>query len=113
MTDITSLVHAMRVSNADEVYNLAAQSFVGTSWEQPLTTAEIDALGVTNMLEAIRIVKPTARFYRHPRVKCLEKCRKCRRLKKLRSIREAHMLLQRYMDFGLPKTIVRVRFICL
>ncbi|MFR2766187.1 MAG: GDP-mannose 4,6-dehydratase [Clostridium sp.] len=63
MTDITSLVHAMRVSNADEVYNLAAQSFVGTSWEQPLTTAEIDALGVTNMLEAIRIVKPTARFY--------------------------------------------------
>ena len=63
MTDITSLVHAMRVSYADEVYNLAAQSFVGTSWEQPLTTAEIDALGVTNMLEAIRIVKPTARFY--------------------------------------------------
>ena len=63
MTDITSLVHAMRVSKDDQGYNLAAQSFVGTSWEQPLTTAEIDALGVTNMLEAIRIVKPTARFY--------------------------------------------------
>lgn len=63
MTDLTSLVHAMRISDADEVYNLAAQSFVGTSWEQPLTTAEIDALGVTNMLEAIRIVKPEAHFY--------------------------------------------------
>lgn len=63
MTDITSLVHAMQVSQADEVYNLAAQSFVATSWEQPLATAEIDAIGVTNMLEAIRMVKPSARFY--------------------------------------------------
>ncbi len=63
MTDFVSLVHAMQVSMADEVYNLAAQSFVGTSWEQPLATAEIDALGVTNMLEAIRMVKPEAHFY--------------------------------------------------
>lgn len=53
----------MRISQADEVYNLAAQSFVATSWEQPLATAEIDALGVTNMLEAIRAVKPECRFY--------------------------------------------------
>jgi GDPmannose 4,6-dehydratase len=63
MTDLVSLVNAMRVSQADEVYNLAAQSFVGTSWEQPVATADIDALGVTNMLEAIRLVKPEARFY--------------------------------------------------
>lgn len=63
MTDMTSLVNAMKISQADEVYNLAAQSFVATSWEQPLTTTEIDALGVTNMLEAIRIVKPEAHFY--------------------------------------------------
>lgn len=63
MTDIVSLMAAMRASQADEVYNLAAQSFVATSWEQPLTTAEIDALGVTNLLEAIRAVKPEARFY--------------------------------------------------
>lgn len=63
MTDLPSLVNAMRISQADEVYNLAAQSFVGTSWEQPLATAEIDALGVTNMLEAIRMVKSEARFY--------------------------------------------------
>jgi len=45
------------------VYNLAAQSFVATSWEQPLATGQIDAMGVTNMLEAIRKVRPTARFY--------------------------------------------------
>ncbi len=63
MTDVVSLVNAMKISQADEVYNLAAQSFVATSWEQPLATAQIDAIGVTNMLEAIRIVKPSCRFY--------------------------------------------------
>lgn len=63
MTDVVSLMNAMKISDADEVYNLAAQSFVATSWEQPLATADIDALGVTNMLEAIRNVKPGARFY--------------------------------------------------
>lgn len=63
MTDIVSLINAMKISQADEVYNLAAQSFVGTSWEQPLATADIDGIGVVNMLEAIRTVKPEARFY--------------------------------------------------
>lgn len=63
MTDPVSLVSAMKISQADEVYNLAAQSFVATSWDTPLGTADIDAIGVTNMLEAIRIVKPECRFY--------------------------------------------------
>lgn len=63
MTDLASLINAMKISQADEVYNLAAQSFVATSWEQPIATAEIDAIGVTNLLEAIRIVKPESRFY--------------------------------------------------
>ena len=63
MTDVVSLVSAMKESQADEVYNLAAQSFVATSWDQPILTANIDALGVTNLLEAIRIVKPEARYY--------------------------------------------------
>ena len=63
MTDLISLINAMKISQADEVYNLAAQSFVTTSWEQPIATAEIDAIGVTNMLEAIRTVKPSAHFY--------------------------------------------------
>ena len=62
MQDIVSLISAMRISQADEVYNLAAQSFVATSWDTPCTTADIDAIGVTNMLEAIRIVKPECRL---------------------------------------------------
>ncbi|MDR1559681.1 MAG: GDP-mannose 4,6-dehydratase [Clostridiales bacterium] len=63
MTDVVSLITAMKISQADEVYNLAAQSFVATSWEQPIATADIDAIGVTNILEAIRVVKPEAKFY--------------------------------------------------
>lgn len=63
MTDIVSLIAAMKASQADEVYNLAAQSFVATSWDTPIGTAEIDAIGVTSMLEAIRLVKPECRFY--------------------------------------------------
>lgn len=63
MTDVISLITAMKISQADEVYNLAAQSFVAASWEQPIATADINAVGVTNMLEAVKIVKPQARFY--------------------------------------------------
>jgi GDPmannose 4,6-dehydratase len=63
MTDQTSLIEAMETSQADEVYNLAAQSFVGDSWTVPLSTGDVDGLGVTRMLEAIRRVKPEARFY--------------------------------------------------
>ncbi len=63
MTDPVSLIHAMQESLADEVYNLAAQSFVAPSWNQPVATADINAIGVVNILEAIRTVKPSARFY--------------------------------------------------
>ena len=50
-----------------EIYNLAAQSFVPTSWTQPMLTAEFDAVGVTRMLEAVRLVDPTIRFYQASR----------------------------------------------
>ncbi len=63
MIDSASLVRAMEISQADEVYNLAAQSFVGTSWEQPSLTGQVTALGVTNLLEAIRFTRPKAKFY--------------------------------------------------
>ena len=63
MTDLASLVNAIKISDADEIYNLAAQSFVKSSWDSPVSTAEINALGVLNLLEAVRLVKPTARFY--------------------------------------------------
>ena len=63
VTDLPVLVRCMEKSAAEEVYNLAAQSFVGTSWEQPVLTSNVTGLGVLNMLEAIRIVNPKARFY--------------------------------------------------
>ena len=56
-------MRAVRDTKPDEVYNLAAQSFVKSSWQQPILTGQVTALGVTNMLEAIRIERPEARFY--------------------------------------------------
>jgi len=63
LLDEHSLVAAVKESQPDEIYNLAAQSFVPTSWSQPVLTAEFTAVGVTRMLEAVRAVKPDARFY--------------------------------------------------
>ncbi|WP_270406851.1 GDP-mannose 4,6-dehydratase [Paenibacillus timonensis] len=63
LLDQGSLVNAIQISNPDEVYNLAAQSFVGTSWDQPSLTGQITGIGVTNLLEAVRSKKPEARFY--------------------------------------------------
>lgn len=63
LTDLSSLIRAMQSSGADEVYNLGAQSFVGTSWQQPLLTAQVDGVGALNVLEAVRIVNDKARFY--------------------------------------------------
>ena len=63
LTDLSSMIRAMQTSKADEVYNLGAQSFVGSSWQQPLLTAQVDGVGALNVLEAVRIVNPQARFY--------------------------------------------------
>ncbi len=63
LTDLSSMIRAMEKSKADEVYNLGAQSFVGTSWEQPLLTAQVTGVGALNVLEGVRIVNPKARFY--------------------------------------------------
>ncbi len=63
LADLSSLVRLVQEVQPDEVYNLGAQSFVGTSWRQPLLTGQITALGVANMLEAVRLVRPQARFY--------------------------------------------------
>ncbi len=61
--DATSLIQVVAETKPDEVYNLAAQSFVKTSWDQPLLTGNYTALGVTRMLDAVRISAPQARFY--------------------------------------------------
>lgn len=63
LTDLSSLVRVLEQTQPDEVYNLAAQSFVGSSWQQPLATSDITGLGVLRLLEAIRTVNPRIRFY--------------------------------------------------
>jgi GDPmannose 4,6-dehydratase len=63
LLDQNSLISALQQSEPEEVYNLASQSFVPTSWNQPVLTGEFTALGVTRMLEAIRLVNPRIRFY--------------------------------------------------
>lgn len=63
LTDIASITRALNISDADEVYNLGAQSFVATSWAQPLLTADATGLGALHILEALRQVRPQARFY--------------------------------------------------
>ncbi|HCG40189.1 MAG TPA: GDP-mannose 4,6-dehydratase [Pseudomonas sp.] len=63
LTDLSSSIRLLERAEPQELYNLAAQSFVGVSFDQPITTAEITGLGAVNLLEAIRIVNPKIRFY--------------------------------------------------
>lgn len=63
LTDLGSAIRLLQTTSATEVYNLAAQSFVGVSFDQPALTAQITAVGAVNLLEAIRIVNPRIRFY--------------------------------------------------
>lgn len=63
LTDLSSAIRLLESSKASEVYNLAAQSFVGVSFEQPIATGQITGIGPVNLLEAIRIVNPAIRFY--------------------------------------------------
>ncbi len=63
MLDQTSMIQALRDIQPQEIYNLAAQSFVQTSWSQPVFTGDVTALGVTRLLDAIRTVNPEIRFY--------------------------------------------------
>nr|WP_210294250.1 GDP-mannose 4,6-dehydratase [Rhizobium sp. BK060] len=63
LLDLSGLIRTMRDVKPEEVYNLAAQSFVKSSWQQPFLTGQVTGLGVTNVLEAVRLEKPDARFY--------------------------------------------------
>jgi GDPmannose 4,6-dehydratase len=63
LTDLSASIRLLQSTGATEIYNLAAQSFVGVSFDQPITTAEITGIGAVNLLEAIRIVDPKIRFY--------------------------------------------------
>ncbi|MHA1681227.1 MAG: GDP-mannose 4,6-dehydratase [Promethearchaeota archaeon] len=63
LTDQASLINALEVSQPDEVYNLAAQSFVATSWKQPIITTEVNGIGTLKLLESVKKTVPDARFY--------------------------------------------------
>jgi GDPmannose 4,6-dehydratase len=63
LVDLSSLIRVVEKYRPDEVYNLAAQSFVGTSWQQPILTGHVTGLGAVNVLEAVRIAHPQTRFY--------------------------------------------------
>ena len=63
LLDLSGLIRTIKDVQPDEVYNLAAQSFVKSSWQQPILTGQVTALGVTNILEAVRLQTPQARFY--------------------------------------------------
>jgi GDPmannose 4,6-dehydratase len=63
LSDLSSLIRIIQDVRPDELYNLAAQSFVYSSWQQPILTANVTAAGVTNVLEALRLIKPDTRFY--------------------------------------------------
>lgn len=63
LIDLASLIRILQDYQPDEVYNLAAQSYVGSSWQQPLLTGQVTGIGAVNVLEAIRLVRPDARFY--------------------------------------------------
>jgi GDPmannose 4,6-dehydratase len=63
VSDLSAVLRAVKESKATEVYNLAAQSFVGTSWQQPLLTAQVSGVGAANVLESIRLTDPAIRFY--------------------------------------------------
>jgi GDPmannose 4,6-dehydratase len=63
LIDLSSLIRVLQEMKPDEVYNLAAQSFVKSSWQQPILTGQVTGLGAVNMLEAVRIARPQAKFY--------------------------------------------------
>lgn len=63
LIDLSSIIRTIEHVRPDEIYNLAAQSFVAASWQQPLLTGTVTALGAANVLEAVRIVRPESRFY--------------------------------------------------
>jgi len=63
LTDLSSLLRAVEQARPEEVYNLAGQSYVASSWQQPVLTGQVTGIGAVNVLEAVRIAAPTARFY--------------------------------------------------
>ena len=106
LTDLGATIRLLDECEPDEIYNLAAQSFVGVSFKQPNTTAQITGLGALNILEAIRIVNRNIKYYQRQR--CLEKYKLYLKQRILHSIRVVRMVLQNYMLIGLQLITAKV-----
>jgi GDPmannose 4,6-dehydratase len=100
LLDTSSLIRAMNKSKADEVYNLGAQSFVATSWDQPLLTGQVTGMAVTNVLEAIRLTNKSARFYQASTSEMFARSGRQCRVKRRLFIRAAPMLSLSSMAIG-------------
>ena len=101
LLDQTSLTDAVSEFEPDEIYNLAAQSFVQTSWTQPVLTGEFTALGVTRMLEAMKKAAPKARFYQASSSEMFGKVRRDAAARdRRRSIRAARTASRKSTDTG-------------
>lgn len=108
LTDLSANIRLIENIQPDEIYNLAAQSFVGVSFEQPITTAQITGLGVLNLLEAIRIVNPEIRFYQASTSEMFGKVQEVPQTETTLFTHEVLMELQNYMLTGLRSIIVKV-----
>ena len=100
LTDLGAGIRLIEQSQPQEVYNLAAQSFVKLSFDQPITTAEITGLGAVNILEAIRIVNPKIRFYQASTSEMFGKADACHRMRTQGSIPAALMAQPSSMPTG-------------
>jgi GDPmannose 4,6-dehydratase len=100
LTDLSSSLRLIERAKPCEVYNLAAQSFVGVSFDQPITTGKITGLGAVHLLEAIRIVDPSIRFYQASTSKCSAPCKRFPSPSRPLSIRAAPMASPNSMRIG-------------
>ena len=107
MADACSVQRAVIKAQPQEVYNLAAQSFVGASWNQPVTTGVVDGLGVTHLLEAIRQFSPETRFYQASTSEMFGLIQAERQDETRRSTRAAYTAWPSSMATGSPSTIAR------
>ncbi len=111
LLEYANLRRAIAEAEPDEIYNLGAQSFVGTSFEQPLFTTDVNALGVTRMLEAIREVNPAIKFYQASTSEMFGKVQAALRMSRRRSTRAAPMPSLSCSRIGSRSTIAS-RTIC-
>ena len=105
MTDTASIQNLINIIKPDEIYNLAAQSHVGVSFYTPLYTANVNAIGVLAILDAIRNSKKNIRFYQAGTSKCSAKPKTSYKMKKQNLIHKALMVQQNFLHIILLKTI--------